>query len=560
MNCPPREPRPRALGVVSLAALCAVVWLACEQRQDTGTPFPTGGDPVGGVTPATGSDEDSDASKRRDGGVPGGGGTADAGSGGAVDAGSSGGGSTPDGGVAEPSYGRILWVSPTGSDTAAGTEVAPYRTIARALTMVGPGEAVFLKTGTWSERILVSSQQDGLPGAYITVRAAPGATPVLKGGTGSTQAMIDVRRAYWRFEGLTVDLAGDRAFGAIWRTAAGHHGVLRGSVLKNGTAGAGVTVAEFAHDVLIEGNDISYFTKVEDDSHGVLAQTSASNVTVRGNDIHHNSGDSVQCIGPEGGATMAGTPFDNLLVEDNLLHDNRENGIDIKTCTRVTLQRNRVYGHKLSTTSRGEGIVVHLSARDVIVDGNTLWGNGKSIAVGGVRVNDPPTNIVVTRNVVRDGINANGEEGVGIRVGTSVNVKVTHNTVWNMPGACVFFAGGDSGPTENIEVRNNVLGTCAVHLRVGSERGTTALDYNQYFQPGGSPVLRLDGTDRTLSAWKTATGWDAHSLEGSPLFVDLDAKDFRLAPTSPARNAGATWGQAYCDAAPDLGAVESDCP
>ena len=64
---------------------------------------------------------------------------------------------------------------------------------------------------------------------------------------------------------------------------------------------------------------------------------------------------------------------------------------------------------------------------------------------------------------------------MGIRVGTATNVKVTHNTVWNMPGACVYFAGGDSGPTEGIDVRNNILGTCGVHLRVGSARGTTVL-------------------------------------------------------------------------------------
>jgi nitrous oxidase accessory protein NosD len=449
-------------------------------------------------------------------------------------------------------------VAPNGNDAAAGTERAPFRSMDKALSLLQPGEAVFLKAGTYTERLRLDDR-DGTPGRYLTVKAAPGAKPVIRGGTGSSSPLLDVRRAYWRVEGLTFDVAGDRVFAAFWRGAGAHHGILRGCTLKNGTAGAGVSIAERASDVLIEKNTIYNFQRPSDDSHGVVVETTARNVIVRGNDIHHNSGDAVQCLGPEGGATLAGTPFDNLLVEDNELHENRENGADIKTCTRVTLRNNRIWGHRRSTTSAGEGVVVHLSARDVILEDNVLRDNGRGIIIGGVRQGPPPTNIIVRRNLVLAGRDSDGT-GTGIRVDTSTNVKVHHNTVWNMPTYGLVVGNGDSGLSQNVEVRNNLLGACAVAVRIGSTREAVSFDGNLYFSPQGAATFRIDGGNLDFSQWRRATRWDARSVEKAPAFVDLEQGDFRLGPSSPARNAGLSLGQTFCGTAPDIGARESDCP
>jgi hypothetical protein len=283
-------------------------------------------------------------------------------------------------------------------------------------------------------------------------------------------------------------------------------------------------------------------------------------VVVRGNDIHHNSGDAVQCIGPEGGATISGTPFDNLLVEDNVLHENRENGVDIKTCTRVTLRGNHIWGHRISSTSKGEGIVVHLSARDVTIEDNELNDNGRAINIGGVRQGPPPTNVVIRRNRLHDGRAVNGDEGTGIRVDTSINVAVQHNTVWNMPGSCLVFGNGDSGPSQGVDVRNNVLTHCGLTLRVGSGRDGATVDGNLYASASGSARFRVDGMDTDLAGWRSATGLDRRSLERAPAFVDPAAGDFRLGAGSPARDSGLSLGLSFCGKAPDMGALESDCP
>lgn len=459
-----------------------------------------------------------------------------------------------------PQFSRVHWVSPSGNDASAGTEGAPFRTVAKALSVAQPGEAVFLKSGTYLERLKLE-ERGGSASKALTLKAAPGATPIIKGGSGSGSGttMIDVRGAYWRIEGLTVDVAGSASFAVMWRGVGAHHGVLRGSTLKNGTAGAGANVAESASDILIEDNTISNFNRNGDDSHGVILQTTARNVVVRGNDIHHNSGDAVQCIGPEGGATLSGTPFDNLLVEDNDLHENRENGVDIKTCTRVTLRGNRIWGHHVSSTSKGEGVVVHLSARDVTLENNELYDNGRAINVGGVRVNAPPTNVVIRRNRLHDGSTAGEDEGSGIRVDTSVNVTVQHNTVWNMPGVCFIFGHGDSGPSQGMDARDNVFSGCGLAVRVGSGRSGAVVDGNLYSALSGAARFRLDGMDLDFTGWQGATRLDRNSLERAPGFMDAAGGDFRLAASSPARDAGVTLGGTFCGEGPDMGALEADC-
>ena len=461
--------------------------------------------------------------------------------------------------VAVSEFSRVLWVAPGGSDTAAGTEAAPFKTVAKALTLLQPGEAVYLKSGTYTERLRLD-MRDGAAGRYLTVKAAPGATPVFKGGSGEGKPLLDVQRAYWRVEGLTFDAAGERAFAAFWRGAGAHHGILRGCTLKNGTEGAGVNIAQQASDVLVEANTIYNFQRSGKDSHGVVVQTNSRNVIVRGNDIHHNSGDGVQCLGPEGGATEPGTPFDNLLVEDNSLHENRENGADIKTCTRVTLRGNRIWGHRRTSTSAGEGVVVHLSAKDVTLEDNVVRDNGNGIVIGGVRVGAPPTGIVLRRNLVLDGYNADGSQGIGIRINTAIDVKVHHNTVWNMPTQCLDLGNGESGPSQNVELRNNLMGSCAYMVRVGTQRKSVSFEGDFYYSPAGLASFRIDSKYLGLSGWRSTTGWDSRAVEKTPVFVSIAARDFHLATGSPARNAGVSLGQSYCGSAPDMGAYESDCP
>lgn len=98
-----------------------------------------------------------------------------------------------------------------------------------------------------------------------------------------------------------------------------------------------------------------------------------------------------------------------------------------------------------------------------------------------------------------------------------------------------------------MRVRNNIFDTSFQALVI---QGDAALwnsnnilaDYNGYGKGGTAPVgIRVNGggsvtTFSMLADLQAGTGWDAHSYEGSAMFMNPAAGDFRLAPTSPFRH------------------------
>lgn len=67
-----------------------------------------------------------------------------------------------------------------GDDAAPGTERRPWRTINEALERLRPGDTLYLRGGTYFERVYCSIE--GLPDAPITIRAYPGERAIIDGG------------------------------------------------------------------------------------------------------------------------------------------------------------------------------------------------------------------------------------------------------------------------------------------------------------------------------------------------------------------------------------------
>src|SRR5580700_1646841 len=66
-----------------------------------------------------------------------------------------------------------------------GSQAAPFRTINEALAGLSRGDTVWVASGTYDEIVNLTS----LPGAgTTTVRAMPGASPVIDGTSGSESA------------------------------------------------------------------------------------------------------------------------------------------------------------------------------------------------------------------------------------------------------------------------------------------------------------------------------------------------------------------------------------
>ncbi|MBN6547772.1 right-handed parallel beta-helix repeat-containing protein, partial [Streptomyces bryophytorum] len=108
---------------------------------------------------------------------------------------------------------NALYVSPSGTDSAAGTESAPT-TLTSAIGRITAGGTIYMRGGTYnySSTVTIAQGNNGSSGALKELSAYPGETPVLNF---SAMAEADSNRGlalngnYWHLYGLTVQRAGD---------------------------------------------------------------------------------------------------------------------------------------------------------------------------------------------------------------------------------------------------------------------------------------------------------------------------------------------------------------
>ncbi|WNG42105.1 DUF1565 domain-containing protein [Archangium violaceum] len=406
--------------------------------------------------------------------------------------------------------GRSWYVSTKGSDGGAGTLAAPLRTIGRAAALAKPGEIIRVLPGVYSEELVLESRGSGV--AAITLRGEGSPRPTLVPKDKVRSAVIRVQ-GRWNLENLHIDVGGARMFAVLFDANA-NQSILSGSELHGGTSGAGVYV-EGARDITLQNNTLHHFIKPGDDAHGVVVVGPSRNIVIRSNDIHHNSGDSIQC--------QAGSaPAESVLIEDNTLHDEGENGVDIKQCVRVTVRDNVISGFpntaiRAAGSSAGEAVLIHASARDILIQGNSISRAGRGVSV--LSSSTPVENVRIEGNHFRDIRNLPAGNGHGIRIAGAKNVKVTDNILENTASYGLMLAA-DGGVVTGLEVRNNFLrgGTQPLLLRLGAERFRPGLVQREnHYARGG--VLKADGENfpgeqltvsspEKLEVWRQVLGVD----------------------------------------------------
>ncbi|RKH45219.1 hypothetical protein D7Y23_26190 [Corallococcus sp. AB050B] len=435
-------------------------------------------------------------------------------------------------------------VSPNGNDGAEGSEAAPLRTIGMAVSKAGPGDRIRVLAGTYAERVVLGDNaKAGTPEAKVTLQGE--GLPKLTPGSGSGAA-VQVRRPNWVIDGFDIDVEGQPIFGVTFEGDV-QGSVLANSDLHNGTGGAGVTFFNNAKGPTIENNNIHDFVRTtgNKDSHGIVMQPASYDVTVRNNDIHDNSGDSVQCLGPEGFSQLP--PATGLLVENNHFFNNRENAVDIKTCHDVIIRNNRMHHFLPSETAKGDVVVIHYSANNVLVEDNEVYDGAKGISVGGNHEGPVPQAVVVRRNRVHDITDAGGGEGTAIRLENSKGTVVVNNTI-TRSRAGIILGHGTGGPTEALRVENNLVDS-PISVDMGGQAPGLKMSNNLY--PAGTQ-FKNNGQLQALDAFKSAVG-DSTSNGGDVTVSEL------FAPSPAAQDKGLDQGQPFCGAAPDIGAVELGC-
>ncbi|MEU2065225.1 carbohydrate-binding protein [Streptomyces sp. NPDC013455] len=202
--------------------------------------------------------------------------------------------------VATAATGTVLYVSPAGTDGAAGTESAPT-TLTSAISRITPGGTIYLRGGTYnhSTTITIPVGADGTASARTTLSAYPGEKPVLDFSAQSESPSnrgIQLYADHWRLYGLTVEHAGDNGIyvggsdNVVERVVTAYN---RDTGLQLGRISSTTPSSEWPSDNLIVGSE-SHDNADSDgeDADGFAAKLTTGTGNVFRHDVsHHNIDD-----------------------------------------------------------------------------------------------------------------------------------------------------------------------------------------------------------------------------------------------------------------------------
>jgi parallel beta-helix repeat protein len=282
------------------------------------------------------------------------------------------------------------YVAPYGDDAAAGTADAPWRTLARAVSAVRPGDTVVLRSGVYGARGTVNlMNRAGTASAPISFRGEPGEPmPTILG-------FFKITGGHQHFDHLLFDgptgpvqaatadnPRGEEVQVSVIGTAV--DGVeITGSEIRDSAWHAGIFLSH-ANDVRVVGNYIHDNGDASDPgqanlSHGIY--WSSGSGVIANNVVEHNLARGIQ---------LYQSPSDARVV-NNTVVGNGKAGIQFGDATaRVTAANNVVVGNEYGIRSAG------LTGTGNIARDNLLWANARGdlaladgLALSGNLIADP---------------------------------------------------------------------------------------------------------------------------------------------------------------------------
>jgi hypothetical protein len=418
--------------------------------------------------------------------------------------------------------------------------------IARALSAAKPGQAIVLRAGTYTGHL--HARVPGAADKPIRLVAAPGEKVVLRGVPGDNSVVLRISAPFWIVRGIEVDARG-ASVDAV-RVDGTSDVLLDGLHVHSGSGRAGVVFSSAVRSGLRDSK-VHGFDRGTEDSHGVLITGSSHTILVRGNDSWGNSGDSVQCAPFDESGRSTEHPRE-ITIDFNRFggrHPNglrrpadRENAVDIKECTGVSVRANKMMGYRAAASSpQGTALVAHFGANRVLIEHNRIWDSNLGASMGSTSLRGEVGEVVFRRNVVfnmvQSGLGA-GKYAGGVRVSPASHVEIYNNTFYRIPA--------DTTPTKD---RNY-----AIRLADDGPVGRAVVINNL-----------IDGTGRAISG-KAAAHTESNNLAfrtpsglpGTPLWRgDPVLNDFYTRAKSAARDAGRSTGAPYCGRAVDVGFLET---
>ena len=394
----------------------------------------------------------------------------------------------------------------TDTNNPSGTAAKPRRTVPKTLPA---GAVVEVRGGPYTTGSLTWTSQGTLERPVYVIGIG---NPLFQGnGAGDRLVMAG---SYMAIDGF--------AFDGVKHEMVGTWMAIRNSIIRN-TNTVGVVV--MGDNSVLQNNEIHNngdpYATIERDTHGVLVLPGADNTWILANHIHHNGGDGVQV----GNAAGTEPQAQFVYIAGNFLHEDRENGVDIKAARHVVVSANRIAGYYERSSSAGEAIVVHNNPSYVWILNNAVGASHQGIVCTGAYVYVVMGNVVAN---VRGGSlspsNLYSSSGI-LTYGSNVTFHL-NNTIYGSD------AGISIGGTATTQVINNIvtgLTQPTVPIRFGSSTTKNASAVlNNYTGSNPGFVDPAKGDFRLKTSTSLVDGGYAHQfleafkyVYNLPLTVDV---------------------------------------
>ncbi len=364
--------------------------------------------------------------------------------------------------LASPARAATYWVANSGHDGNAGSPIAPWKSIQRAVNAALPGDTILVSPGVYAEFVMFDARS-GADGSPITLRAAdPENPPLLDGST------------------LKVPAFEARAMISILNSS---HVVIQGFEIAHLTTGArgavpiGILVEGSGTSIELLDNDVHHIRQTRNsaddtDAHSIAVFGTGRSVPLSGITIARNR--VAHCLLGSSEALVLNGNVDGFLVEGNTVHDCNNIGIDIIGYERV---------------SRGRGLD---RARNGVVRANLVY------------------NIDTFYNPAYGGHPTNGggdRSAAGIYVDGGTNVTIERNRVFQCNFGVELASEASKGSTDYIHMKDNLIHhNMSAGLTMGgydSKRGSSrfcTVEHNTFYK---NDTLRT-GTGQISLQWKVS--------------------------------------------------------
>ncbi|MFI1035505.1 right-handed parallel beta-helix repeat-containing protein [Streptomyces sp. NPDC020951] len=355
----------------------------------------------------------------------------------------------------------VLYVAPSGKDSAAGTQSDPT-TLTSAISRIAPGGTIYLRGGTYkySSTVTIPVGSNGTSSARTTLSAFSGEKPVLDFSAQSESSSnrgIQLNANYWRLYGLTVQHAGDNGIAVggssnvIERVVTAYN---RDTGLQLGRIASSTPQSQWpANNLIVSSESHDNADSDGEDADGFAAKLTTGTGNVFRYDVSHNNIDDGWDLYTKTDTGAIGP----VTIENSLSYNNGtlSNGTQNENGDRN--------GYKLG----GDDIKVNHVVRNSIA-----YHNGKH----GFTYNSNPGTITVSNNVSID----NGTRNFSFDAGTSVFRNDT---------SCRFSSGGSNDKVAGNADSSNQFWSGSNGSRCSSYSG--ALKWS--FASNGSLVVTFGG-------------------------------------------------------------------